>query len=279
MMTAKTFFAYILVTISTIAHAQVGTVTVGKQTLDNNTVRAIQLVQPGFGLYGDSATVATNTLKFYTQNKYLAQHAIAIKADTAKALQQRIRIAQEVLKERILAEEYEAMLLNTVAITDAEVQAYYKRKIGQFTTPGYRNSFFVQTADTTDKTMKEIKAAVSAQAKGNAADTKIANSTYYVTYSNFYTNNTQLPYLDKILSAKPNTWVGPLTLSGTNGFIFYYVTDGVPEKITPYEQVKEACTQAARNEKIASMRNEWSSKTQQQYPVIVIPLLNTNTTK
>ena len=271
--------AYILVIASGFAQAQVGTITVGKQTLDNNTVRAIQTVQPGFGLYGDSATVATNVLKFYTQNKYLAQNASAQKLDTAKALHDRIALAQEVLKERILAEEYESVMLTTIAVSESEALQYYNKHLSQYTTPGYRNSFFVQTADSSASVMKEIRAVVDKQSKGSKADIKIANDTYYITFSNFYTDNKHFPYLNQILSAKQNTWVGPLTLPGTNGFLYYYVMDGVPEKVTPFEQVKDNCMQAARNEKVAQLQKEWETKAQQQYPVTIKPANNTTNTK
>lgn len=270
---------YILVIAFSFVQAQVGTITVGKQTLDNNTVRAIQMVHPGFSLYGDSVGVATNVLKFYTENKYLAQQATVLKLDTTKLLQDRIALAQEVLKESILAEEYEKLMLNTVAVNENQAREYYNEKISQFTTPGYRNTFFVQTSDTSTAIIKEIKTAVDTRTKSNSADTKIANDTYYITFSNFYTDNKHFPYLNQILNAKQNTWVGPLTLPGTNGFLYYYVMDGVPEKVTPFEQVKDTCMQAARNKKVAMLQKEWETKAQQQYPVTIKPANNTTNTK
>lgn len=257
--------------LSILAKAQVNTVLVGKQQLDNNTVQAIQLVQPGFSLYGDSAAIATNTLKFYTLNKYLAERSKAAKQDTTAGLREKIALAQQVLAEKMLAEEYMKQQLEKITVTEQEAVTYYKAHLSQFSTPGYRNFFLAQTSDTSSSIIKEIKQFVAMRAnnKEQQGDTKIANDKYFITFSNYYSNNKQAPLYNEITSAKEGTWIGPYVMPGTNGFFYYYIMDGVAETYMPYEQVKETCMQQVRSQKASNLLTQWGTEAQKMYPVKV----------
>lgn len=274
----RLFLLSITCAIAITAIAQVSTVYVNEKKLDNDAVQAIQTIQPGFSLYGDSAAIAANTLKFYTLNKYLAEKVSAVNIDTSKVLLEKIALAKQVLEQKILAEEYISRQLSTINATTQEGEAYYKAHLEQFSISGNRNFFVAQTSDTSAKTLKEIKQFVAEKkASRNKGDTKVVNDTYFITYSNYYSNNKQAPLYNEITLAKQDTWIGPYSLSGTNGFFYYYIMDGTPETHTPYEQVKDICLQNVRNQKVAALQYEWSLQAQKMYAVKVSATNSPNT--
>lgn len=245
-------------------------VVVAGKTLDNNAVKAIQAVQPGFSLYGDSASIAAGVLKYYTFNKFLAAKAKKEGLDTTKQMREQITFAKQALEEKFLADAYSERLLGNIAVSDQEGMAYYKQNLQQFSIPGRRDFFFVQVNDTSAKTLAEVKKFVAEKkADPGKGETKVSNERYYVTFSNYHTNNKDVPYYAEVMAAKMHTWIGPFKGHGTPGHLYYYVLDGVEETFTPYETVKEVCLQNVRSYKVNALMEQWNTEAQKMYPVKV----------
>ncbi len=247
-------------------------VTVNNKKVDDNTLQAIKLLQPDFGLGGDSLAVVNNILKFYTYRKYLTEIAHDSSTVPLAGLSEKIEIAKKVLEEKMTAEFYADYVMANIAVTDAEAKTYYENEKGRYATPGMCDVVYLETADTGKQNIIDLKQkgmAIANLPLQERQSLKNYTDDYLIKSYQLFSNTQNYPYIPALFAAKIQSWIGPFRDKDTNRYVYFFIINRTEVDYPSFQSIKESCIQNIRASKFTLQVQQWNEEALKKYPIDV----------
>jgi hypothetical protein len=242
---------------------------VGKDTIDVQTLEAIQFLHPEFAFTPDSTIFKNQLLKNYILPSAYADSARRLGLDKNPEVQKQLNKIKKIAEDYYLSTILQKQEIK-ITISELEAKDYYNRNIIQFTEPGIYSYLIAYLEDTTKSTIEIVKNQLINYSKmGNSLDQfKIGKEGQYTI--SFEKNITIYPsnqFYNYLKDASVGKLIGPVS-SGDMQVIFLII-EKTPEKVKSFNEVKNLCYNGAMNEKKQINDKIFYQKILEEYPIIL----------
>ncbi len=242
---------------------------IGKDTINVQTLEAIQFVHPEFAFTPDTAIFKAQLFKNYILPHAYADSARSLGLDKNPEVQKQLDKIKKITEDYYLSTILQKQEIK-ITISELEAKDYYNRNIIQFTEPGIYSYLIAYLQDTTKSTIEIVKNQLINYSKmNNTLDQfKIGKEGQYTI--SFEKNITIYPsnqFYNYLKDASVGKLIGPVP-SGDMQVIFLII-EKTPEKLKSFNEVKNLCYDGAMNEKKHIIDEIFYQKILEEYPIIL----------
>ncbi|MBI1289421.1 MAG: hypothetical protein GC178_17780 [Flavobacteriales bacterium] len=236
---------------------------------DRSFYGALQQVYPDFHFTEDSAALDGMLFKYYSEASYLAKVADSLRLFQDDSSLKELELILDLTRKKFLAQRMKDRAIESVKITDAEAEEYYKDHAEQFAKPG-RISYMIAYA-TTDS--KEVQQLVEAELKKylNVPKVTSENLKKVETETFVVTADEDMPlapgerFYDFLANAKTNQVIGPFKY--IDRYLYFLPKEIIPEARLPFQEVKDRCVQELQAQKAMSIQAVQDSLARSWFPI------------
>ncbi|MDI3479893.1 MAG: hypothetical protein PWQ14_1039 [Rikenellaceae bacterium] len=242
---------------------------IGKDTIDTQTLEAIQFVHPEFAFTPDTEFFKAQLYKSYILPHAYADSARKVGLDKNPAVQKQLDKIKKIVEDYYLANILQKQEIK-IEISEIEAKDYYNRNITQFTEPGNYSYLVAYITDTSKSTIELVKNQLINYSKmSNTLDQfKIGKEgVYNISFDKNITLYTSDPFYNYLKDATIGKLIGPLP--SDDRLIMFLIIEKTPEKVKSFNEVKNLCYDGAMNEKKNIMDKNFYQKILKEYPIIL----------
>jgi hypothetical protein len=244
--------------------------TVGSTVINDEFVTAMKFVHPDFFLMSDSVFVQQNLGKSYVLPMILADTARKLGLDKEPSVKRQLDIVRKIVEDSYLAMIYEQNAIKNTEVSDIESKKYYDDHASQFTEWGYNSFLQAKITDTSAAIVKQVKDLLLSYSRKDTLLEGLrinADRKYFIYYEKRPGNMEFDPVFRSVKEAKQGEVSGPVTMGGTK--MLSVLISKTPDKIKPFEEVKDLCRENVRKTKSSQAIDEYKKKAYAKYPIKV----------